>query len=80
MDPWLKLKFPKHHEIEIWTFFIVFSTSKCRLSPTLRIVNKQIGIFRDIFDCNKLALSCLKSSTMDPKPKLKFPKHHKIGI
>ena len=38
MDPWQKLKFPKLHEIEIWTFLFVFSASKCPLPPRLGIV------------------------------------------
>ena len=38
MDPWLKLKFPKLHKIGIWTFLMVFSASKCRVSPRLGIV------------------------------------------
>ena len=42
--------------------------------------HKQISIFRDIFDYNKVTLSCLKCSTMDPLLKMNFPKHHKIGI
>ena len=42
MDPWLKLKFPKHQEIGIWTFLIVFIASKCRLSPRLGIVIRKL--------------------------------------
>ena len=38
MNPLLKLKFPKHHEIEIWTFQIVFSASTCRPSPRLGFI------------------------------------------
>ena len=42
--------------------------------------HKQISIFPDIFDYNKVTLSCLRCSTMDPWVKLKFSKHHKIRI
>jgi len=42
--------------------------------------HNQISIFRDIFDCNKVILSFLKCSTMNPWLKLKFPKHHEIEI
>ena len=58
----------------------VFSVSKCRLLPRLGIVISKISIFRDIFDCNKVTLSCLKCSTMDPWLKLKFPKHQEVRI
>jgi len=42
--------------------------------------HKEISIFRDIFDCNKVTLSCLKRSTMDPWLQLKFPSNHEIRI
>jgi len=45
MDPWLQLKFPRHHEVRISTFVIVFSTSKCRLSPGLGIVTSKLVYF-----------------------------------
>ena len=45
MDPWLQLKFPKHHEIRILTFLIEFSASKCRLSPRLGIVISKLVYF-----------------------------------
>ena len=45
MDPWVKLKFPKLHEIKISTFFMVFSASKCRLSPRLGIVKSKLVYF-----------------------------------
>ena len=41
---------------------------------------KQISVFPDIFDCNKVTLSCLKCSTMDSWLKLKFPKQPEIRI
>ena len=80
MDTRLKLKFPKRHEIRIWTFLIAFSASKCRLSPRLGIVTSKFSIFRDILDCNKLTLCCLKCSSVDPRLKLKFLLHPKIRI
>ena len=42
--------------------------------------HKQICIFRDIFECNKVTLSCLKGSTIDQWLNLKFLKYHEIGI
>ena len=45
MDQWLKLKFLKHHQIRISTFMLVFSASKCHLSPTLRIVIGKLVYF-----------------------------------
>ena len=45
MDPWQKLKFPKLHEIRIWTFLFVFSASKCRLSHRLGIVITKLLYF-----------------------------------
>jgi len=45
MDPRLKLKFPKLNEIGIWTFFFVFSASKCHLSPRLGIVISKLVYF-----------------------------------
>ena len=45
MDPWLKLNFSKHHEIGIWTFLFVFSSSKCRLSPRPEIVISKLVCF-----------------------------------
>jgi len=80
MDPCLKLKFPKLHEIEIYTFLFVFSAPKCHLSPRLGIVITKFSIFQDIFDCSKVAHSCLKCSSMDQWLKLMFPKLHEIRI
>ena len=40
-----KIEFPKLHEIGISTFFIVFSASKCRLSPRLGIVITKLVYF-----------------------------------
>ena len=42
--------------------------------------HKQISILRDIFDYNKVTLSYLKCSGMDPWLKLKFSKHPEIRI
>ena len=53
MDPWLKLNFPKHHEIGIWTFLIVFRASKCRLSPRLGIVISKLLYFEISFIVTK---------------------------
>jgi len=48
MDPWLKLMFHKLFEIRIWTFWCVFTISKCRPSPRLGI---------DISKCVYLVIS-----------------------
>jgi len=80
MDPWLKLKFPKHHKIRIWTFLIAFSASKCHLSPRLGIVISKLVYFEISLIVTKWLILFLKCSTMDPRLKLKFPKHHEIRI
>ena len=42
--------------------------------------HKQISIFRDILDGNKVTHYSLKCPTMDPCLKLKFPKLHEIEV
>ena len=79
MDPWQKLKFPKHHKIGISNFLVVFSQSKCHLSARLGIVISKFVHF-EISLVVKVTLSYWMCSTMDPWLKLKFPKHHEIGI
>ena len=53
MDPCLKLKFPKLHEIRIWTFLYVFRASKCRLSPRVVIVITKLVYFEISFIVRK---------------------------
>ena len=53
MDPWLKLKFPKLHEIRIWTFLFVFRASKCLLSPRVVIVITKVVYFEISFIVTK---------------------------
>ena len=53
MNPWLKLKFPKRHEIEILTLLIAFRASKCRLSPRHGFIRSKLVYFEIFLEVTK---------------------------
>jgi len=73
MDPWLKLKFPKLHEIRIWTFLFVFSASKCLLSPRVVIVITKVVYFEISFIVTK-GLILFEVSNYGPMDKIEVSK------
>ena len=80
MDPWLKLKFPKHRQIEIWTFLIVFNVSICCLSPKLGMVISKLVYFQISLVVTKWLIVVWSVQTMHPWLKLKFAKRYEIRI
>ena len=80
MNPWLKLEFSKHPEIQTWIFVSVFSVSKCRLSYRFKIVISKLVYFEISLIASKVSLSCFQSSTIDPRMKLNFKKDRGIRI
>ena len=80
MEPWLKLKFPKHFEIRIRTFVSVLSASKCHFSPRDGMVISKLVLYEKSLIIAKSSLSCLKCSIMDTWVKLKFPTHREMRI
>ena len=54
MDPWLKLKFPKHSEIRIRTFVRVFSVWKISSFTERWNGHKQISTLWKIIDYSKV--------------------------
>ena len=77
--PMAKLKIPKHQQIQIWTFLIVFNVSICWLSPRLGIVISKLVYF-------KISLAVTKSLifvwSVQPwnMAKTEFRKLHEIKI
>ena len=80
MEPYLKLKFSKDAEIQIWTFLSVFSVSKCRLEHRFEIVISKLVYLEISLIVTKQAFSCLQISIMDPWMKLNFSKYPEIRI